>query len=69
MDTIIIETAINEFYLDKSSYDIIYNLFSEKRRKFSINNDYAIREVYLPENKFIKECCKKQFIKLNFMKI
>ena len=64
MDTIIIETAINEFYLDKSAYDNIYNLFSEKRRKFSINNDYAIREVYLPENKSIKEWCNKPIYKI-----
>ena len=62
----IIETAINEFNLDESAYDNIYNLFSEKRRKFSIDSEYTIREVYLPENKSIKEWCNKPIYKIEF---
>jgi len=62
----IIETAINEFNLDQSAYDNICNLFSERRRKFSIISEYAIREVYLPENKSIKEWCDKPIYKSKF---
>ena len=62
----IIETAINEFNLDQSAYDNIYNLFNERRRKFSIISEYAIREVYLPENKSIKEWCDKPIYKSKF---
>ena len=57
---------INEFNLDESAYDNIYNLFSEKRRKFSIDSEYTIREVYLPENKSIKEWCNKPIYKIEF---
>ena len=62
----IIETAINEFNLDQSAYDDIYMLFSERRRKFSVISEYAIREVYLPENKSIKEWCDKPIYKSEF---
>jgi len=32
----IIEKAINEFNIDQIEYENIYNLFNERRRKFSI---------------------------------
>ena len=65
----IIETAINEYNLDQSAYDNICNLFNERRRKFSINSEYTIREVYLPEDKSIKEWCEKPIYKDKFYDI
>lgn len=64
----IIETAINEFNIDKNEYENIYNLFDERRRKFSINSEYTIREVYLPKDKSIKEWCEKPIYEDEFYK-
>ena len=65
----IIETAFNEFHINEESYNNIYNLFNEKRKKISINSEYAIREVYLPENISIKEWCKNPVYKKKFYDI
>ena len=62
----IIETAINEFNIDQIEYENIYNLFNERRRKFSINSEYTIIEVYLPEDKSIKEWREKPIYKNEF---
>ena len=59
----IIETAINEYNLDQSAYDNICNLFNERRRKFSINSEYAIREINLPKDISLKEWCKNPIYK------
>ena len=65
----IIETAIKEFNINQIEYENICNLFNEKRRKFSINSEYTIREVYLPEDKSIKEWCEKPIYKDKFYDI
>ena len=62
----IIETAINEFHIDEKSYNNIYNLFNEKRKRISINSEYAIREVYLPKDISLKEWCKSPIYKKKF---
>ena len=62
----IIETSINEFNIDQIEYENIYNLFNERRRKFSINSEYTIIEVYLPEDKSIKEWREKPIYKNEF---
>ena len=62
----IVETAINEFHIDEKSYNNIYNLFNEKRKRISINSEYAIREVYLPKDISLKEWCKNPIYKKKF---
>ena len=62
----IIETAINEFHINEESYNNIYMLFNEKRRKISINSEYAIREVYLPEGLTLKQWCNNPVYKNKF---
>ena len=55
----IIELSINKFNLDEESYNKIYMLFNEKRRKNSINSEYVIKRIYLPKETTLKKWCNE----------
>ena len=62
----IIELSINKFNLNDESYNNIYMLFNEKRRKNSIISEYVIKSVYLPKGITLKKWCNEPIYKNSF---
>ena len=55
----IVEAAIEKFDMGEESYNNIYSLFPEARRKQSINSTFIMTYVNLPKGMTIKEWCSK----------
>ena len=62
----IIELSINKFNLNEESYNNIYLLFNEKRRKNSIISENVIKRVHLPKGISIKKWCNERIYKNTF---